>query len=60
MIVFISNNLVQPPKKEKEAKKKKLSQAETVVPDVVVETEVRTPEPVPDFHAPVEEPCDGG
>ncbi|XP_050560394.1 period circadian protein isoform X26 [Spodoptera frugiperda] len=52
-----SNNLGQPPKKDKEPKKKK-PQIETMVPDVVVETEARAPEPVPTFDAPKEDQLD--
>lgn len=55
-----SNNLGQPPKKDKDPKKKKLlPQIETLVPDVVVE-EARAPEPTPTFDAPKEEQLDGG
>ncbi|XP_022832588.1 period circadian protein isoform X11 [Spodoptera litura] len=52
-----SNNLGQPPKKDKEPKKKK-PQIETMVPDVVVETEARAPEPAPTFDAPKEDQLD--
>ncbi|XP_047040217.1 period circadian protein-like isoform X4 [Helicoverpa zea] len=53
-----SNNLGQPPKKDKDPKKKKLlPQIETLVPDVVVE-EARAPEPTPTFDAPKEEQLD--
>ncbi|XP_026727838.1 period circadian protein isoform X4 [Trichoplusia ni] len=50
-----SNNLGQPPKKEKESKKKKLPQIETIVSDAIVEAEARAPEPVPVFDAPIQE-----
>lgn len=56
---LFSNNLGQPPKKDKEPKKKK-PQIETMVPDVVVETEARAPEPAPTFDAPKEDQLDGG
>lgn len=55
-----SNTLGQPPKKEKESKKKKLPQIETIVADAIVEAEARAPEPAPVFDVPIQEELEGG
>lgn len=50
-----SSSKLDQPKKGKDVKKKKLPQVETIVTDVVVETEISPPEPAPDFDEPKEE-----